>query len=170
MGAGIRKETSALSFVIVWSYMITKSLSDTHSLASDFVNNLLKICQIPPGKATVVGFYGDLGSGKTAFVQGIAKALGVKDQVVSPTFILQKKYELSQKTQSCFSSLIHIDAYRMESPDELVHIKWDELLSDSGNLICIEWPERVYKKMPDGHIRVVCTFVDKEIRKFDISF
>lgn len=148
--------------------MVTKSLLDTYALASDFVNNLLKICQIPPGKATVVGLYGDLGSGKTAFVQGIAKALGVHNQVVSPTFILQKRYELDPKFQQCFLNLIHIDAYRMESPEELAHIKWEELLKDPHNLICIEWPERVYQGMPTEHIQVVCTFVDKDIRKFDI--
>ncbi len=147
---------------------VTKNLTETQSLALDFVNNLLKICQIPPGKATVVGLYGELGSGKTSFVQGVAKALGVKSQVVSPTFVLQKRYELDTKTQNCFSNLIHIDAYRMESPEELAHIKWEELLNDPHNLICIEWPERVYKGMPNEHIQVICTFVDESTRKFDI--
>jgi tRNA threonylcarbamoyladenosine biosynthesis protein TsaE len=148
--------------------IVTKNTADTHSLALDFVNNLLKTCQIPSAKATVVGLYGDLGSGKTSFVQGIAKAFGVNDYVISPTFVLQKRYEIDLNKQKCFSNLIHIDAYRMESAEELNHIKWNDLLDNPENIICIEWPERVYEKMPDNHIQVVCTFIDKESRGFDI--
>ncbi len=146
----------------------TKSLSDTYDLAQDFVNNLLKICQIPPAKAVVVGLYGDLGSGKTSFVQGIAKSLGITDQIVSPTFVLQKRYELDQGKQSCFLNLIHIDAYRMESPDELAHIGWEEILKNPRNLVCIEWPERVHQGMPSEHIQIICSFIDEQTRKFDI--
>ncbi len=149
--------------------IITKNLSDTHSLASDFLNNLLKKYKDKKNGAVVVGMYGDLGSGKTSFVQGVAKFLGVKDQIISPTFILQKRYELDSSAQNIFSNLIHIDAYRMESSQELEHIKWDDLLKDENNLIFIEWPERVYQKMPEDHIRVVCAFIDKETRGFDIQ-
>ncbi len=158
----------------------TKTLEETHVIASGFVGDLVKLSASSPKKpvatttatamATVVGLYGDLGSGKTSFVQGVAKALGITVPVASPTFVLQKIYKLDEKIQNHFSHLVHIDAYRMDSADELSHIGWEEILKDSRNLICIEWPEKVFTGMPKDHIYVICLFVDNETRKFDIHF
>ncbi len=144
----------------------TKTLAETHTLAGDFIKKLI---EIDTKGSVVVGLYGDLGSGKTAFVQGVAKAFNISDQVASPTFVLEKIYKLDEKIQTRFTHLIHIDAYRMDSPEELVHIGWEELLKDSGNLICIEWPEKVATEMPDRHIRIVCGFVDESTHTFDIQ-
>ncbi len=152
----------------------TKTLEETQVIASGFVSDLVKLSasglEKPAVTATVVGFYGDLGSGKTSFVQGVAKALGITVPVASPTFVLQKIYKLDEKIQNHFSHLVHIDAYRMDSADELSHIGWEEILKDSRNLICIEWPEKVFTGMPKDHIYVICLFVDNETRKFDIHF
>lgn len=144
--------------------MITAtSIAETHAVAADFVSTLTST-----DTATVVGLYGDLGAGKTAFVQGIAKALGVDTQVVSPTFVLEKIYTLDPAVQSTFTHLVHIDAYRMDSSVELAHIGWHELLKDPRNLICIEWPERVIEEMPTTHIRIDCSFVDETTHSYDI--
>lgn len=108
--------------------------------------------------ATVVGLYGELGAGKTFFTQCLAKQLGVEDNVVSPTFVIEKIYEL--KVQK-FSHLIHIDAYRLESSSELLNLGWQKIISDPKNLILIEWPERVKDIMPE-HIKVMIKHLENE--------
>src|SRR5438552_2904269 len=91
------------------------SLEQTEEIAQNLVKNLEK----QPHSATVLGFYGDLGSGKTTFTQSMARALGVKENVTSPTFILEKIYKLEEQQ---FSHLIHIDAYRFDKSDELLKL------------------------------------------------
>ena len=105
----------------------------------------------PREQATVVTLSGDLGAGKTTFAQGVAKALGVGETVTSPTFVIQKIYELEGQK---FSRLIHIDAYRLKSAHELEMLGWKELCAESGNLILLEWPEHVAALIPHDAIRI----------------
>lgn len=95
--------------------------------------------------ATLVTLSGELGAGKTSFVQGIAGALGVPGAVTSPTFVLEKIYPLHNAS---FSKLIHIDAYRLTSGDELRALGFDELMGEAQNLILLEWPEKVVDLLP----------------------
>jgi tRNA threonylcarbamoyladenosine biosynthesis protein TsaE len=101
--------------------------------------------------ATLVTLSGELGAGKTTFAQGIARALGVQEMVTSPTFVIEKIYKLEHQK---WERLIHIDAYRLKSAHELEGLGWKELLTDSGNLIVLEWPERVAEAMPGDAIRI----------------
>ena len=95
-------------------------------------------------KATVVFLSGDLGSGKTTTTKAIANALGVEEDITSPTFVILKRYEIDAATLGGkFANLIHIDAYRLKNYAELQKIKFEEYLSDKKNLILIEWPEMV---------------------------
>ena len=93
------------------------------------------------GGATLVTLSGELGAGKTAFVKAIANALGVKESVTSPTFVLEKIYTLEHPV-SKFRRLVHIDAYRLQGPTELAPLGFDELMKEPGNLILLEWPEK----------------------------
>ncbi len=153
--------------------MISKSLEETQKIAADFVEKLRsKGNSISKGSlegtfwgATVVGLYGNLGAGKTAFTQCVARMLGVEEKVLSPTFVIMKIYELREKK---FQHLIHIDAYRMDSADELAALGWQEIISDPKNLILIEWPERVSAIIPK-HIKVNFEAVDSEnSRKIEV--
>jgi tRNA threonylcarbamoyladenosine biosynthesis protein TsaE len=110
-----------------------KLIKKVHSLKSD--------------TATVIAFWGELGSGKTTLTQEIAKILGVKESVISPTFVIMKKYKTSDKK---FTQLIHIDAYRLNKSSELLHLGWQELLEDKNNLIIVEWPGNVPECIPDN--------------------
>ena len=99
--------------------------------------------------ATIVALKGELGAGKTTFVQALAKELGVRNVVQSPTYVLMKKYQIPN---SKFQTLIHIDAYRLEKPEEFATLKPSTFLSDAKNLVCIEWPERVGGVFPTPDI------------------
>src|SRR3989338_8035019 len=86
---------------------ISKNLVDTQKLAKDFLKNI----QPQKKEATIIGLYGDLGTGKTTFVQALARQAGIKRKVNSPTFVIMKNYELRITN---FKKLIHIDAYRLK--------------------------------------------------------
>ena len=104
--------------------------------------------------ATVVALSGDLGAGKTSFAQGVARALGVGEDVTSPTFVIEKIYTL---TGQVFARLIHIDAYRLTQSQELKVLGWDEICRDPSNLIVIEWPEHVADSIPSDAIKITLT-------------
>ena len=122
-------------------------IDEMNKHAADFVRAL----QPRADGATVVALSGDLGAGKTTFAQGVAAALGVAETVTSPTFVLEKIYALDGQQ---FSHLVHIDAYRLKGAHELEVLGWRELLEDTGNLIVIEWPERVAEAIPHSAVRI----------------
>jgi tRNA threonylcarbamoyladenosine biosynthesis protein TsaE len=103
-------------------------------------------------RATVVYLWGDLGSGKTTFTKNLCKHLGLHIDITSPTFTILKKYAFNALG---FSYLIHIDAYRLNSYDDLAKIRFEEYLQDKHNLIFIEWPSIIDtdKIAPDMHMR-----------------
>lgn len=147
--------------------IITKNLQETGHISQNFVEYLEKEAA-KRGKtagvsgATVVGLYGDLGSGKTSFMQGVGRALGVTEDMVSPTFVIEKIYKLKDRG---YEHLIHIDAYRIEKSDEMLHLGWREILENEKNLICIEWPEKIADIMPKDHMRIKFTFIDEQTRE-----
>ncbi len=94
----------------------------------------------------VVGFFGDLGSGKTRTIQGICQGLGCGDQVSSPTFTIINEY------QGQFP-IYHFDLYRIESEQEIFDLGYEEYFYDDG--ICmIEWAERLQSLLPVDHLEV----------------
>lgn len=139
----------------------TSSLEETQKIAESFVSKITELGL----EATVIGLYGDLGAGKTSFTQGLAKYLGIKENVVSPTFVIEKIYHLEN---SIFKHLIHIDAYRIEKPEELLSLGFKKIISDPENLIVIEWPERISDIMPE-HIRIDLRHISENDREIEIS-
>jgi tRNA threonylcarbamoyladenosine biosynthesis protein TsaE len=96
--------------------------------------------------ATLITLSGELGAGKTAFTKALASALGVEEEVTSPTFVLEKVYLLPEGRN--FSRLAHIDAYRLKEGSELAALGFDELMKDKDTLVILEWPERVQDALP----------------------
>ncbi len=111
---------------------------------------LLSVITAHPERATVIGLSGDLGAGKTTLAKSIAEMLGVQDTVQSPTFVIAKFYPT---TGDVFNSLVHIDAYRIESIDELAPLGWQEILTRPGTIVIVEWPERIESALPDTAYR-----------------
>jgi tRNA threonylcarbamoyladenosine biosynthesis protein TsaE len=120
-----------------------------------FARNILAMLMLAEQKstATIVALAGDLGAGKTTFVQTLARELGVKEVVQSPTYVLMKLYPLelsspANEINTKFTRLIHIDAYRLENPGEFDALRPGEFLGDPQALVVVEWPERLGGKLP----------------------
>jgi len=118
------------------------------------------------GRATLIALHGDLGSGKTTLTQFIASSLGVMDDVQSPTFVIQKSYDLKRGD---FKKLIHIDAYRIERPEEFVALKISDTLSDPDSLVIVEWPKQGGVHFADPALEVFMELVDENTRKVRIQ-
>ncbi|HLP86430.1 MAG TPA: tRNA (adenosine(37)-N6)-threonylcarbamoyltransferase complex ATPase subunit type 1 TsaE [Candidatus Paceibacterota bacterium] len=116
--------------------------------------------------AKVLAFSGDLGAGKTTIVKEIAKLLGIKENIISPTFVIMKIYKINPKSSyfSNFKKLVHIDAYRLESYKEMQKIGWEELEKDKDNLIIIEWPEKVKEIISNKSFKIELSHIDEENR------
>lgn len=145
-------------------FFATKSGAQTQKLASGFAHQLLK--SKPAKKAVIIGLIGDLGSGKTVFAQGFAKGLGVKECVVSPTFVLERIYKLKTKNYRLF---IHIDAYRIEKPKEIMDLGFKDLVRDCRNIVLIEWADRVKSILPKNSVKIKFEHIDKNKRKIWIN-
>ena len=136
---------------------ISKDSKDTEKIAKEFLEYLCGRQDLP--QACVVGLSGDLGTGKTTFTQFIAKNLGIKTKVKSPTFVIMKRYTLTptlsrRERGHRYKNLFHIDAYRLKNEKELLHLGWEEIVSNPKNLIFIEWPENIKKAMPKKYHKV----------------
>ena len=118
---------------------ITHSPEETAALGARLAEKL--------GPGAVVAFTGDLGAGKTAFVSGMARGLGIPDRVTSPTFTIVNEYEGGRLP------LFHFDMYRLGSADELFDIGWEDYLA-RGGICAVEWSENVSDAMEPGTITI----------------
>jgi tRNA threonylcarbamoyladenosine biosynthesis protein TsaE len=104
------------------------------------------------GKSAIL-LFGDLGSGKTTFVKGLAETLGITDLVTSPTFVLSKIYQIKNSSgqvalgRQKFCTLVHFDLYRIETLEEVWNLGFKEYLDDPKTLTVIEWPELIDKEI-----------------------
>ena len=108
--------------------------------------------------ATVLALHGELGAGKTAFVQALARVLGVSEYVTSPTFVVMRRYPI--KAHVFFETLVHMDAYRIESIAELAVLGFQEALGIPQNLICIEWAGNIAEVLPEGALHITFSHSD----------
>ena len=117
---------------------ITHSENETKALAAKFA----KMVRQAHHKVKVIALTGELGAGKTTFVQGFAKGLGIKDKIISPTFVLIRQHKMENN-----QVLYHIDLYRLEGKIDIKQLGIEELLN-SDNLILIEWAEKIKNSLP----------------------
>lgn len=112
-------------------------------------------------KGDVVYLCGDLGSGKTAFVSGIAKSLNVEDYITSPTFTIVNEYDTNPP-------LYHFDVYRINDPEELFMIGFEEYFYGKG-IVVVEWADLIFDILPQEYIRIDF-FLDEKINSRNIEF
>lgn len=124
--------------------MISRSKLQTQKLARKLAR---KIISEGAGKRIkVLALIGGLGAGKTTFVQGFMKALGIRERVVSPTFIIFRKHYFLDK------KVFHFDLYRIQKIKELLDLGFKKIISDPANIVLIEWPERIKRFLPKNTI------------------
>ena len=118
-------------------------------------------------RAKVLFLEGDLGAGKTTFTKALAEVIGInKEEVHSPTFILKKEYKGSH---ALFKKLIHIDAYRFETPNEASVLKLKQDLSDADTLIVVEWPSKM-GGIIDEDMTIDFSVIDDDTREIMINY
>jgi tRNA threonylcarbamoyladenosine biosynthesis protein TsaE len=128
------------------------TIEDTQNEARKFVEAVVP----ETSGATLVTLSGELGAGKTTFTQFIAQALDITDTVNSPTFVIEKIYEIPDSPNPRkFERLIHIDAYRLRDAGDLGVLGFDEIMSHTGTLILLEWPEQVAGIAERASVRIL---------------
>lgn len=148
--------------------IITKNFRETQKLGENLAQSIL-IYQNSSNHYTsrsrsivtakILCLEGDLGSGKTMFLQGFAKGLGIKEKILSPTFVIYKKYK----------NFYHIDCYRLNKPEEILELNFKEIISDPKNIVAIEWPERIKKYLPKNSIKIKFKFIDDQTREIILN-
>lgn len=136
---------------------ISNNSQETEQIAIDFVQTLTS--------GQVLALAGNLGAGKTVFVKGLAKALGVKERVSSPTFVLLKVYNTDHPQ---IKKLIHVDCYRLEGHEDLQDIGLAEFLDDQSNLVVIEWADRI-NNLPAQTTWIEINYLSEDKRKILIK-
>ena len=132
-------------------------------IADEFITELDPRAQL----AQLVALEGELGAGKTTFVQKSAQILGVTDPIQSPTYVIERVYLLPEEAD--FRKLIHIDAYRLDDPEELLRLGWGEKIKNPSNLIMLEWPERVEDILPEQYHRLTFSVADEGTRDVSVT-
>ncbi len=124
----------------------------------DFSNHFAKELS----KGDVVYLHGDLGSGKTTFTQLLLKQLGYEKRVKSPTYAIYETYTLIK------TNLVHMDLYRLSSPEELYYLAIDEIF-DSENAVIIEWPEKGKGVLPKATKTLYFTLENADNRNLKVD-
>lgn len=139
---------------------ITHSSSETKKIGRSLAKAIQK--KGPQEKAFILALIGDLGGGKTTFLQGFAKGLGVKDTILSPTFIIMKRFEIED---SKFLNFYHIDCYRVEKEKEILDLGLKKIISNPKNIVAIEWADKIKKALPPKCLNIKFEFLGKKTRK-----
>lgn len=113
----------------------------------------------------IVLLYGDLGTGKTQIVKGIARALGINKPITSPTFTFVNEYKIPDKA---LTFLYHVDLYRIEKTIELQSLGLDDIFNDKKGIVIIEWAEKL-KGVPKDIFIVELEYVDEGKRKIKLG-
>ena len=137
------------------SFRQTKKLANL--LARKFLQRRLK-----QKGALVLALSGDLGAGKTTFVQGFLRGLGVRKKITSPTFVIIKNYELRIKNHGKYGRAYHIDCYRIKKVKELLDLGLKEILENPQNIVLIEWAERIKRALPKNAVWLKFEHGEKE--------
>ena len=152
--------------------VITESAEETKGLGRKIAADLITDYRLRiTDYARVFALTGDLGSGKTTFVQGFAEGLGIKTRIISPTFIIVRKYDIPISHQSSvISHFYHIDLYRLETEieTEIRNLGVNDVWSIPGNIVVIEWAEKIKNVIPKTATWVRLKTLGEDERKITI--
>lgn len=131
--------------------LITNSANDT----IEFGKSVARAVE----KGAVISLVGDLGAGKTTFTKGVARGLGIMDNVTSPTFTILNEYVGEEKR------LYHFDFYRIEDPDELVELGFEDYFPSTDGLTIVEWVEKAPSVLPKKFYQITFEKIDDDKRR-----
>ena len=146
---------------------ISNSAAETKKFAGEFAKKL------KPGD--ILALYGNLGAGKTTFIQGLVASLGYRGKVFSPTFIFVRPYKISEPgtasrdQEKKIRIFYHIDLYRIEEPADLKTIGIEEFLNENDSVSAIEWPERIENGLPERTVKIKIESIDENTRRLIIG-
>ena len=123
--------------------MITHNPDETIEYARKFAHKLKG--------GEIIGLIGELGSGKTTFVKGLARGLGIKEPITSPTFVMLKEHRIPKANQPI---LVHVDAYRIESLGDIKSVGIEDYLNRDDVILVIEWAEKIKKILPKDTLEI----------------
>ena len=166
----------------------TNSFEETQNLGKEFVASVTRsLLREGDSLLNVVALYGDLGSGKTTFVQGLAEGFGITRRIISPTFIIIRQYKLSSQMSNLASSpkrlwrvgdkstsqilklFYHIDLYRIKNDEGIEELGIEEIIKDSQNIVAIEWAEKMGDLLPKERWDVRFEYVGEDKRRITIK-
>ncbi len=173
--------------------ILTKTPYQTKKLGKILAGEFLKTSR---KRVLVFGLIGDLGGGKTTFLQGFAKGLKIKEKILSPTFVIMKKFKIQHPASKRgprkweggrdarpsrvlggpvlgwvgVQYLIHIDCYRIKKPKEILNLGFKEIISDPKNIVTIEWADHIRTILPKSTILIKFNFIDKHTRKITLKY
>lgn len=149
----------------------TNSSQQTKELGRKLAQKFLS--KGPQQKALVLGLIGDLGGGKTTLVQGFAEGLGIKQKILSPTFIILRKFEIRKEgpgrsNEVKFENFYHIDCYRIEQAQEILDLDFKQIISDPKNIVVVEWADRIEEILPKTTLTLKFEIVNHNTREITI--
>jgi tRNA threonylcarbamoyladenosine biosynthesis protein TsaE len=142
--------------------MISKSKKQTQKLAIRLAKRILRPTPYAL-RAKIIALQGELGSGKTTFVQGFMRGLCIKHHITSPTFIIYRKYQILRAGSQKITNyqlpitnyyIYHFDLYRIHKPKEILDLGFRKIIRNPANIVLIEWPEKIKKILPKNTIWV----------------
>lgn len=135
---------------------LTKSAKETQSVAAKIAARL---------QSGVIALNGELGAGKTTFIQGLGKALGIQDKFLSPTFVLIREHKIPDTDKM----LYHIDLYRLEQNTEVKELGLEDLFVSDNNIILIEWANKITSLLPRNTVYIDIEKLHGDFRKISVQ-
>ncbi len=139
---------------------IAETKKETKELAQKTAEAVLK------GRARVLALKGDLGGGKTTFVQFLAEKLGIKEDVLSPTFVIFRKF----KAPFPFQYFYHFDCYRIKNSKEILDLGFREIVDNPKNIVVIEWAGKIEDILPEEALVLNFEFLEENKRKITFNY
>ena len=143
---------------------ITQSAAETQNLGEAFGHAVLTDTlqgMIRGENAVVICLWGELGSGKTTFVQGLARGLGIDSRLLSPTFVIVRHYQIPGD----LSFVYHLDLYRIKGAESAHAVGFTDMIHEPRAVVIVEWPERLEEALPERRIDIHFDIQNDSLRK-----
>ncbi len=144
------------------SQYLSLSSLETKRIGRELAKKVLELSR-KNKKAIIIGLKGELGGGKTTFLQAFASGLGIKEKILSPTFVIYRRYKIKD------GNFYHFDCYRIKKSEEMVSLGFNKIIKEEGSIIALEWADKIREIMPSDSIWVNFSFLKEKERKIIVN-